>query len=187
MNQAMGTDNLEALAGTRAATGQAGHSDKSAGQRWKRLPDLLKMAGYPPKSVRSGICQQVVLEGDKANLTKLPIIQCWPLDGDLRSGQVFDPAAAEPGVRGRSGTGRYITLGGVHTRNPEDGSRNIGMYRVQLFGPRKCAMHWHMHHDGAPAISGSTKNEVKKMPLAVVLGGESGAALCRHCAAAAGD
>ena len=53
------------------------------------------------------------------------------------------------GRESQTGTGRYITLGGIYTRNPDDGDRNIGMYRVQVFGPRKCAMHWHMHHDGA--------------------------------------
>src|SRR6059058_5077030 len=43
-------------------------------EKMKRLPDLVKMAGFPPKTVRSGICQEVVLEGDRADLTRLPII-----------------------------------------------------------------------------------------------------------------
>src|SRR5207302_100141 len=102
---------------------------------------------------------------ERADLNRLPIIQCWPLDGKLESGQVFDRAAAE-GVSER-GTGRYITLGGVHTRNPEDGSRNIGMYRVQQFSERKCAMHWHMHHDGARHFR-MWQRKGEKMPLAVV-------------------
>jgi 4-hydroxy-3-polyprenylbenzoate decarboxylase len=46
------------------------------------------------------------------------------------------------------------------------------MYRVQLFGPRKCAMHWHMHHDGARHFRMYQKRG-EKMPLAIVLGGES--------------
>src|SRR5438552_43650 len=83
--------------------------------------------------------QEIVLEGDRADLTKLPLIQCWPLDGDVASGQVLNDAGGAQG-----GTGRYITFGGIHTRHPETGERNIGMYRVQFFGPRKCAMHWHM-------------------------------------------
>ena len=115
-------------------------------EKMKKLPDLMKMASYPPKSVRSGICQQVVYEGDKADLNMLPLIQCWPLDGNLDSGEVYDPAACASAERG---TGRYVTLAGVFTLNPEDGSRNIGMYRIQQFGNRKCAVHWHMHHDGA--------------------------------------
>src|SRR5256714_11137210 len=67
VNQAMGTDNLEALA---ARVQQLVKPDipTSLMEKMKRLPDLMKMASFPPKTVRHGICQQVVLEGDKANL-----------------------------------------------------------------------------------------------------------------------
>src|SRR3982751_453533 len=134
VNQALGTDNLEALA-ERVQQLVKPEMPTTLMEKRKKLPDLLKMASFPPKSVRTGICQQVVLEGDKADLTRLPIIQCWPLDGNLDSGQVFDRAAAAQ-VSER-GTGRYITLGGIYTKNPDTGDRNIGMYRVQMFGPRK--------------------------------------------------
>jgi len=169
INLALGTDNLEALA-ARVQQLVKPEVPTTLMEKMKRLPDLIKIANFPPKTARTGICQQVVLEGDKADLTKWPLIQCWPLDGDLDSGQMFDPAAAA-GITER-GTGRYITFGGIHTRNPIDGSRNIGLYRVQMFGPRKCAMHWHMHHDGARHFR-LWKARGEKMPLAVVLGGES--------------
>ena len=168
VNQALGTDNLTALA-ARVQQLVKPEIPTTLMEKMKRLPDLMKMASFPPKSVRSGICQQIVWEGEQADLTKLPIIQCWPLDGNLDSGQVFDPPAAANAPRG---TGRYITLGGIYTKNPETGDRNIGMYRVQLFGKKKCAMHWHMHHDGARHFRMyQMRNE--KMPLAIVLGGES--------------
>lgn len=171
VNRALGTDNLENLA-ARVQQLVKPEIPTTLIEKMKKLPDLVKMGSYPPKIVRSGICQQVVLEGDKADLTRLPVIQCWPLDGDLTSGQVFDPAAAQRAAGVQTGTGRYITLGGIHTRNPVDGSRNIGMYRVQLFGPRLAAMHWHMHHDGARHFR-LWKQRGEKMPLAIVLGGES--------------
>ncbi|MDB5299123.1 MAG: ubiD, partial [Phycisphaerales bacterium] len=169
VNKALGTDNLEALA---ARVGQLVKPEipTTLLEKMKKLPDLIKMGSYPPKTVRNGICQQVVLEGDQADLTRLPIIQCWPLDGDLSSGQVFDKdAAAKVSERG---TGRYITLGGIYTRNPTTGDRNIGMYRVQVFGPRKAAMHWHMHHDGARHFR-MYQARGEKMPLAIALGGGS--------------
>jgi 4-hydroxy-3-polyprenylbenzoate decarboxylase len=171
VNRALGTDSLDALA-DRVQQLVKPEIPTTLMEKMKRLPDLIKMASFPPKVVRSGICQDVVLEGDKADLTKLPIIQCWPLDGDLRSGQVFDPAAAASAASSQSGTGRYITLGGIYTRNPETHDRNIGMYRVQVFGPRKAAMHWHMHHDGARHFRMWQKRG-EKMPLAIALGGES--------------
>ena len=148
MNQALGSENLEALA-QRVQQLVKPEMPTTLMEKMRKLPDLLKMASFPPKTVRSGLCQQVVFEGDRADLGRLPIIQCWPLDGDLKSGQAFDCAAAEQSAAADPGTGRYFTLGGIHTRDPEAGDRNIGMYRVQVFGPRRCAMHWHMHHDGA--------------------------------------
>jgi 4-hydroxy-3-polyprenylbenzoate decarboxylase len=139
-------------------------------EKMRRVPELMKLASIPPKSVRSGPCQDVVLEGDLADLTKLPIIQCWPLDGDLASTQIderhLDAAKTAP-----RGTGRYITLSGIHTKHPDTGARNIGMYRVQLFGPRTAAMHWHMHHDGARHFRAYQKRG-ERMPLAIALGGE---------------
>jgi 4-hydroxy-3-polyprenylbenzoate decarboxylase len=46
------------------------------------------------------------------------------------------------------------------------------MYRVQVFGPRKAAMHWHMHHDGARHFR-MYQSRGQKMPLAIALGGPS--------------
>jgi 4-hydroxy-3-polyprenylbenzoate decarboxylase len=171
VNQALGTDSLTALA-DRVQQLVKPEIPTTLLEKMKRLPDLVKMAGFPPKSVRSGICQEVVHEGDRADLSRLPIIQCWPLDGDLTSGQVFDVAAAQRAAREQTGTGKYITLGGIFTKNPDTGDRNIGMYRVQVHGPRLCAMHWHMHHDGARHCR-LWQRRGEKMPLAIVLGGES--------------
>src|SRR5687768_15089828 len=98
VNQALGTDSLTALA-ERVQQLVKPEIPTTLLEKMKRLPDLVKMAGFPPKSVRSGICQEVVLEGDRADLSRLPIIQCWPLDGDLTSGQVFDPGAAQRAAR----------------------------------------------------------------------------------------
>ena len=181
INLALGSNNLEELA-ARVQQLVKPEIPTTLMDKMKRLPDLMKMASFPPKSVRSGICQQIVWEGDLADLGKLPIIQCWPLDGDLRSGQVSDPhaAAERSAAAGYAAHGRYITLGGIHTRDIDTGDRNIGMYRVQPFGPRLCAMHWHMHHDGARHFRKYQKRN-EKMPLAIALGGES---VLPYCATA---
>lgn len=169
VNKALGTDNLESLA-ARVQLLVKPEIPATLIEKMKKLPGLIKMGSFPPRTVRTGICQEVIHEGDRADLTRLPIIQCWPLDGNLDSGQVFDKdAAARVSQRG---TGRYITLGGIYTRNPVTGDRNIGMYRVQVFGPRKAAMHWHMHHDGARHFR-MYQARGEKMPLAIALGGES--------------
>jgi 3-polyprenyl-4-hydroxybenzoate decarboxylase and related decarboxylases len=147
------------------------------------LPELMELAKIPPRKVRTGLCQEVVLTGDQVDLRRLPLLRCWPLDGDLGRFGYPDVNAGVPGVeRGeeweRLYRGRYITLAGIHTihaddvGNPVPTSRNVGMYRVQLFGKRTLAMHWHMHHDGARHWR-SWKARGERMPVAIVLGGES--------------
>ncbi|MBX3389587.1 MAG: UbiD family decarboxylase [Phycisphaeraceae bacterium] len=153
----------------------------------QKIPELIEIAKIPPKRVRSGICQDVVHTDKQVDLTRLPIIKCWPRDGDFASlgypVGVNDAAISENGLG--SGTdwdqsfrGRYITLGSVHTIHADDigkdapPSRNIGMYRAQLFGKRYLAMHWHMHHDGARHWR-SWKAKGERMPVAIALGGES--------------
>ncbi|MCS7033770.1 MAG: UbiD family decarboxylase [Phycisphaerae bacterium] len=169
--QALGTESLEQLA---EKVQQLIKPEVPSGivEKMKKGLDLLKLAQMPPKTVRSGICQQIVWEGAEADLNRLPIIQCWPLDGDIQSGQFLHPQTTPTMPDAATGTGRYITLAGIHTRNPDASHRNIGMYRVQVHGPRLCAMHWHMHHDGAKHFR-AWKARGEKMPLAIVLGGES--------------
>ncbi|NLX20336.1 MAG: UbiD family decarboxylase [Phycisphaerae bacterium] len=142
-------------------------------EKMKKLPDLVKMAGMGPRVVRSGVCQEVV-HTDDADFLSLPIIQCWPADGDLASEPPEIPPPAQPVIEaaGHEGrTGRYITLAGVYARDPDTGHTNVGMYRIQVFGPRLAAAHWHVHHDGA-RIFRKYAAAGEPMPMAIVLGGE---------------
>ena len=111
------------------------------------LPKLGKFSSWMPKVVSGrGECQQVVMS--EPNLDKLPILKCWPKDG-----------------------GRFITLPSIHTKDPNNGIRNIGMYRMQVFTPTMTGMHWHKHK-----VSARHFNEYKKlnkmMPVAVAIGGD---------------
>jgi 4-hydroxy-3-polyprenylbenzoate decarboxylase len=94
-------------------------------QKVKGLAKLKSIADSMPKSVRSGRVHEVVLTGDDVDLGRLPIQTCWPQD-------------AAP----------FITLPAVITRDPLEGTRNVGMYRMQILGPRETAMHWQIHKDG---------------------------------------
>ena len=113
----------------------------------KAAPRLVRLAAAAPKTVRHGPCQEIV-HTDDADLGRLPVIQCWPGDG-----------------------GPYITLGQVYTSDPDGGNRNVGMYRVQVFGPRAAGMHWHRDHDGARNFAAWAARR-EKMPVAVALGGD---------------
>ncbi|HET7899503.1 MAG TPA: menaquinone biosynthesis decarboxylase, partial [Flavisolibacter sp.] len=115
----------------------------------KMLPMLGQFASWMPK-VKSGRgeCQAVVWQGNEADITKLPVITCWPKDG-----------------------GPFVTLPVIHTKDPNTASRNVGMYRMQVFGAQLTAMHWHKHKVSAKHFN-EYKKLGKRMPVAVALGGD---------------
>jgi 4-hydroxy-3-polyprenylbenzoate decarboxylase len=94
-------------------------------EKVKGLRKLKSIADSQPKRVRSGPAQEIVLTGDEVDLSALPIQTCWPGD-------------AAP----------FITLPAVITEDPRDGTRNVGMYRMQVLDKRTTAMHWQIHKDG---------------------------------------
>lgn len=111
------------------------------------LPRLKELAPFAPKLVRSAPCQEVVLQGDDANLGRLPILTCWPGDA-----------------------GPFITLPLVITRDPDSGVRNVGMYRMQVFDSRTTGMHWHRHKEGAIHFA-KRASRGERIEVAVALGG----------------
>ncbi len=162
---------------------------RSLGEAFDKAKQFLPLLKIGPKrSQKPGVCQQVVVTGDAVDLTKIPMLRCWQLDGDFAS--MGYPADVNDGIAGLghpeiSGDewnakyrGRFITLAGIHTIHADDrheekpASHNIGMYRVQLLGKNRMAMHWHMHHDGA-AHWRSWKKIGEPMPVAIALGGSS--------------
>ncbi|HTR30730.1 MAG TPA: menaquinone biosynthesis decarboxylase [Puia sp.] len=113
----------------------------------KLLPKLSQFASWMP-AVRTGRgeCQEVVMA--TPDITKLPVITCWPRDG-----------------------GPFVTLPIIHTRDLHTGTRNVGMYRMQVFGPTLTGMHWHKHKVSARHFS-EYKKTGQRMPVAVALGGD---------------
>ena len=89
------------------------------------LKTLKSIADSRPETVRKGPSQEIVLRGDDVDLGLLPVQTCWPGD-------------AAP----------FITLPAVITHDPRTGTRNVGMYRMQVLGKNTTAMHWQIHKDG---------------------------------------
>ena len=120
---------------------------ESITDKLKLLPKLGQFASWMPKVRKGrGECQQVVLENP--DVSKLPVITCWPKDG-----------------------GPFVTLPVIHTKDPNTGTRNVGMYRMQVFGPTLTGMHWHKHKVSARHFA-EYKKTGKRMPVAVALGGD---------------
>ncbi|MDD3364691.1 MAG: menaquinone biosynthesis decarboxylase [Syntrophomonas sp.] len=113
----------------------------------KMLPILAQLSSFFPKTVKSGSCQEVV--SMEPSLDKLPILKCWPDDA-----------------------GKFITLPQVYTRDPRNGKRNVGMYRLQVYDQKTTGMHWHIHHDGAENYRLNKEAGNSQVEVAVALGGD---------------
>jgi len=98
-----------------------------------------------PKNVASGLCQEVV---EKPNLSVLPILKCWPGDA-----------------------GRFITYGMVLTRHPRTHRRNLGLYRLQVFGNDATGMHW-QSMKGGRGHYWEAEREGKDLEVAVIIGAD---------------
>jgi len=148
MAWALGGEDLDEIASGLSARVRPPAAEAGLVEKLKAAPRLLKAAGAAPKTVRSGPCQEVVHEGDAADLARLPVLVCWPGDG-----------------------GPFITLPQVTTADPDGKHRNVGMYRLQVFGPRRLGLHWHRDHDGARNFA-AWADRGRAMPVAVALGGD---------------
>jgi 4-hydroxy-3-polyprenylbenzoate decarboxylase len=117
--------------------------------KFRALGELLHIASYQPRLVKNAPCQEVVLTGEEADLGRFPILKCWPKDA-----------------------GRFITLPLVITRDPRTGTRNVGMYRMQVYDGRTTGMHWHIHKVGARHYRASGEMGRERLEVAVALGGD---------------
>jgi 4-hydroxy-3-polyprenylbenzoate decarboxylase len=125
---------------------------------WTLAMQGLDLLHAKPRHVKTGPCKEVVVRVDRnecaphaatlPTLLDLPILQCWPDDG-----------------------GRFITLPCVHTKDPDTGERNLGMYRMQVYDSRTTGMHWQVHK--VAARHGKRYYERgERMPVAVTIGGD---------------
>ncbi|TWJ12166.1 4-hydroxy-3-polyprenylbenzoate decarboxylase [Stackebrandtia albiflava] len=107
---------------------------------------LLQLKSVPPKKVKSAPCQQVVYKGDKVDLNRLPGLQTWPGDGGI-----------------------FHNFGLTHTKHPETGKRNLGLYRLQQHDHRTLGMHWQIHKDST-AHHAVAERRGERLPVAVAIG-----------------
>jgi 4-hydroxy-3-polyprenylbenzoate decarboxylase len=103
----------------------------------------LELRHAKPKSVATGTTMQ-----ELPGLSALPIQKCWPQDA-----------------------GRFVCMPLVITRDPDNGSRNVGTYRMQVIDEHTTFMHWQLHKTGARHWRRYMELK-KRMPVAVALGGD---------------
>nr|WP_230841340.1 UbiD family decarboxylase [Gloeobacter morelensis] len=91
-------------------------------------------------------CQQVVLEGKAVDLDRIPMIR--PYAGDA---------------------GRILTFGLVITHDPEDGTPNVGIYRLQQQSRDTMTVHWLSVRGGARHLRKAAERG-QKLPVAIAVG-----------------
>ncbi len=123
---------------------------KGMKEAWERLPVFRKVLDMAPRERRSPPCQEIVLEGAEADLGRLPVQTCWPGDA-----------------------GPLITWGLVVTRGPQRLRQNLGIYRMQVLGPRRVIMRWLAHRGGALDFRAwQAAHPGEPFPVAVALGAD---------------
>ena len=150
MAMALGVNSLEEI-GQRisALLGDALSPKATLWEKMKMLPLLSDVAKWFPQRIAGrGECQQVVWQGEDADLERLPLLTSWESDG-----------------------GAFVTLPMVNTLDPDTGVPNMGMYRMQRFDKHTTGMHWHVHKTGARHYDGY-KRRGERMPVVVTLGGD---------------
>lgn len=115
---------------------------------WQQLPIFKEILNMMPKSVKSGPCQEHIIEADQVDLYQLPIQTCWPEDA-----------------------GPLITWGLVVTQGPLQKRHNLGIYRQQVIARNKVIMRWLAHRGGAQDyFLWRKQNPHQPFPIAVTLG-----------------
>jgi 4-hydroxy-3-polyprenylbenzoate decarboxylase len=115
---------------------------------WEKLPLLKQVLNMAPKVVSSAPCQEIVWEGKDVDLSRLPVMTCWPGDA-----------------------GPLITWGLTVTRGPHKPRQNLGIYRQQVIAPNKVIMRWLAHRGGALDFRDHCQQRPERpFPVAVVLG-----------------
>ena len=117
----------------------------------------------PPRLVETGPCKDVILKGDEVDLTRLPIPTYAEGDG-----------------------GPFITHGIQISKDPEDGSKNASIYRMQLRGKRELSVYPSGYQD---LFRQFAKAEAKDEPLeiAVAMGCDPVVMLATQVTAAYGE
>ncbi len=117
------------------------------GKLWARRALWMKAARLGMRDVSSAPVTQVVA---KPALSRIPMLTCWAEDG-----------------------GAFVTLPLVYTQHPENGSHNLGMYRIQRHDDATTGVHWQIGKGGGfHHWLAEQKNEA--LPVNLFVGGPPG-------------
>ena len=117
----------------------------SIGNIWKQRDWIAQAMDVGLRSVARGPVLDAV--DRPAGLDRLPMLHCWKDDG-----------------------GSFITLPLVYTEHPDDGSHNLGMYRVQRYDAETTGMHIQIVRGGGAHLH-VAEQRGEDLPATIFVGG----------------
>lgn len=123
------------------------------------LPLVKTVLAMKPKTVGQAPSQEIVLQGDEIDLSRLPVQGCWP----------GEPA---PLI-----TWPLVVTQGPKPKEDKADAFNLGIYRMQVTGKNTTLMRWLKHRGGAQHYQRWKKDRPEPLPAAAVLGADPGAIL----------
>ena len=145
MARALGVSSLDEI-GQRIADLLKPELPRGVGGLRDALSKVGQLRAAPPRHVRDAPCQDVILRGADVDLDILPGVMSWPEDG-----------------------GVFLNLGLTHTKHPETGARNLGMYRLQQQDSRTLSLHWQIHKDST-SHAAIAERRGERLPVAIAFG-----------------
>jgi len=112
---------------------------------WQKKSLLKNLLRVGLKSERKGGVLECSM--DRVDLTKLPLLTSWPLDG-----------------------GPFITLPLVYTEPVGGGPHNLGMYRIQRYNETETGLHWQIVKGGGFHYHDAESKNMS-LPVNILLGG----------------
>lgn len=114
---------------------------------WEMKDLFWQLAKVGLKKVDRSASPVLAVEDTSFDLTTLPALTSWPLDG-----------------------GPFLTLPLVYTEKPGTGEHNLGMYRIQIKEKDKTGIHWQIHKGGGFHHFEAEKRG-EPLPVTIFLGG----------------
>ena len=150
MAMALGVDDINDLGEkVESILGLVKNPPTSMMDKLKALKEVSLFARTQPNTVKSAPCQEIVLQGDNANLEIFPHLKCWPLDA-----------------------GHFMTMPLVISKDPTTHRRNVGIYRMQVYGPKSAGLHWQTHKGGTAHMRTGEYLGFEQMEVAIALGAD---------------
>jgi 4-hydroxy-3-polyprenylbenzoate decarboxylase len=138
--------------------------DVSAPEGWferlKSGSQPAALSSVMPREVKSAACQQIVRLGSDINLDELPLLGC---------GAGVSPACGSRD--GRSTSPRTIASAVIFLAEPDSHRPVAGRFDLEQIDAARLAVCWAAHDDHAQLL-GDYRGRNRKMPLAVVVGGD---------------